>query len=72
MSKQMMIRVDGESLEAFRELQDSTDAKDETTVIRNALRLHLTLLRAHNAGTEILMRKKGSDQCEPADLFQPV
>src|SRR5262249_52442595 len=57
------------STQAFEELKSSTTARDDSEVFRNALRLHLTLLRAHSSGARLFLRPPGSQQYVPVELF---
>ncbi len=41
----------------------------DSEVFRNALRLHLALIRAHEAGVKLLMKKDDSEEGVPVTLF---
>lgn len=67
--KKVTISLSQRSMKAFEELKHATDADTDSEVFRNALRLHLTLLRAHLAGVKLLMKRDGSEECVPVTLF---
>jgi hypothetical protein len=66
--KKITISLSPKSMRAFQELKEATDA-DPSEVFRNALRLHLTLLRAYRAGTKLYMKKDNSEEIFPVTLF---
>jgi len=57
-----------ESIKALKELQEETDAATPEQVVRNALRLHLAVLRAHKAGVNLYVRK--GSRFERAIMFE--
>jgi hypothetical protein len=67
--KKVTISLSQRSVRAFEELKQATDADTDSEVFRNALRLHLTLLRAHLAGVRLFMKRDGSEECVPVTLF---
>jgi len=67
--KKMTISLSEKSVRAFEELKSATDADTDSEVFRNALRLHLTLLRAHLAGVKLFMKRDGSEEVVPVTLF---
>jgi len=66
--KKITISLSPKSMRAFKELKEATDA-DPSEVFRNALRLHLTLLRAYRAGVKLYMRKDDNEEIVPVNLF---
>jgi hypothetical protein len=67
--KKMTISLSEKSIRAFEELKRATDADTDSEVFRNALRLHLTLLRAHAAGVRLYMKRDNSEEVVPVTLF---
>lgn len=67
--KKMTISLSEKSIRAFDELKRATDADTDSEVFRNALRLHLTLLRAHAAGVRLYMKRDNSEEVVPVTLF---
>ena len=67
--KKMTISLSEKSIRAFEELKRATDADTDSEVFRNALRLHLTLLRAHLAGVKLYMKRDGGEEMVPVTLF---
>ncbi len=67
--RKVTISLSEKSLRALQELRDATDADTDSEVFRNALRLHLTLIRAHEAGVKLLMKKDDSEEGVPVTLF---
>ncbi len=67
--KKMTISLSEKSIRAFEELKRATDADTDSEVFRNALRLHLTLLRAHVAGVRLFMKRDNSEEVVPVTLF---
>jgi hypothetical protein len=65
------ISLSDKSVEAFRELRKQTDADSDSEVFRNALRLYLGLLRAHQSGKKLCLRNPDGS-LEPVELFFPV
>jgi hypothetical protein len=51
------------------ELRTLTDADSDSEVVRNAVRLHLTLLRAHVDGKVLMMKDEKHDVQMPVNLF---
>ncbi len=66
------ISLSQKSADAFKELKELTDADTDSEVFRNALRLHLSLLRAHVDGKKILVQDDNTNVTVPVDLFVPV
>ena len=56
-------------MRALDEIRRATDADTDSEVFRNAIRLHLTLLRAHFAGVKLYMKSAGSEESVPVTLF---
>ena len=54
---------------AIDELRTLTDADSDSEVVRNAVRLHLTLLRAHVDGKVLMMKDEKHDVQMPVNLF---
>jgi len=69
--KKITISLSPKSMRTFKELKEATDA-DPSEVFRNALRLHITLLRAYRAGVKLYMKKDGSEEMLPVNLFVDV
>jgi len=67
--KKITISLSQRSMRAFEELKKATDADTDSEVFRNALRLHLTLMRAHAAGVKLFMKRDGGEECVPVTLF---
>jgi Ribbon-helix-helix protein, copG family len=67
--RKITISLSEKSLRALEELRIVTDADTDSEVFRNALRLHLTLLRAHAAGVKLLMKRDGAEEAIPVTLF---
>jgi hypothetical protein len=67
--KKITISLSEKSMRALNELRRATDADTDSEVFRNALRLHLMLLRAHSAGVKLFMRRDGSEESVPVTLF---
>ncbi|MCA0432078.1 MAG: ribbon-helix-helix protein, CopG family [Proteobacteria bacterium] len=57
---------------AFQELKEATDADTDTEVFRNALRLHISLLRAHKKGKKIYIEDENGKALVQVDLFAPM
>jgi hypothetical protein len=57
---------------AFHELKEATDADTDTEVFRNALRLHISLLRAHKKGKKIYVADGDDRSLIQVDLFSPA
>jgi hypothetical protein len=67
------ISLSPKSAETLDELKKLTDASTDSEVFRNALRLHLTLLRAQLDGKQLLIRdEKTGDSMLPVTLFSPA
>jgi Ribbon-helix-helix protein, copG family len=67
--KKLTISLSQKSLRAFEELREATDADTDSEVFRNALRLHLTLLRAYKSGVKLFMKRNDSEESVPVTLF---
>ena len=66
------ISLSPKSVEALEQLKEVTDAATDSEVFRNALRLHLTLIRANADGKQLLIRDKDAgDELVPVTLFAP-
>jgi hypothetical protein len=69
--QRLTVSLSPQSMKAFAELREFTDADTDSEVVRNALRLHLALLRAQSGGKELLVRDGKNDQLVPVRLFAP-
>jgi Ribbon-helix-helix protein, copG family len=67
--KKITISLSEKSVRAFEELKCATDADTDSEVFRNALRLHLTLLRAYKSGVKLFMKRDNSEEVVPVTLF---
>jgi hypothetical protein len=67
--RKITISLSEKSVRALEELRRVTDADTDSEVFRNALRLHLTLVRAHEAGVKLFMKRDGSEEAVPVTLF---
>ncbi len=67
--RKITISLSEKSLRALHELRSATDADTDSEVFRNALRLHLALIRAHEAGVKLLMKKDDGEEGVPVTLF---
>jgi hypothetical protein len=67
--RKITISLSEKSIAALEELRRATDADTDSEVFRNALRLHLTLVRAHAAGVRLFMKRKDSEESLPVTLF---
>jgi|SRR5271165_2163222 len=65
----LTISLSEKSMVAFNEIKNWTDADTDSEVFRNALRLHLMLLRAHQNGTRLFMKRDGMEEAVPVNLF---
>jgi hypothetical protein len=67
------ISVSPKSAEALQELKEITDASTDSEVFRNALRIHIMLIRAHLDGKELYVKdtKNGQTAMIPVTLFAP-
>lgn len=65
----LTISLSEKSMEAFNEIKSWTDADTDSEVFRNALRLHLMLLRAHQNGTRLFLKRDGMEEVVPVNLF---
>jgi hypothetical protein len=54
---------------AFEELKFATGVHEDSEVFRNALLLHLTLLRARASGAQLFMKQRGSEHSIAVQLF---
>jgi Arc/MetJ-type ribon-helix-helix transcriptional regulator len=70
--KKITISLSEKSLRALDELRDATDADTDSEVFRNALRLHLTLIRARAEGVQLFMKRDGKEEMVPVTLFADV
>jgi hypothetical protein len=69
----LTISLSERSIKAFREIKDKTDADTDSEVFRNALRLYLGLLRAHEDGKMLFIRDdKANGAIYPVEFFLPV
>jgi metal-responsive CopG/Arc/MetJ family transcriptional regulator len=69
--QRLTVSLSAQSMKAFAELRETTDADTDSEVVRNALRLHLALLRAQLSGKELLVRDGNTDHLIPVRLFAP-
>jgi hypothetical protein len=69
-TRKIMISLSPTSARAFEEIKFTAGVRTESEVFQNALRLHLTLLRAHSAGVRLFMKRDGSEECVPVALFE--
>jgi hypothetical protein len=67
--KKITISLSEKTMRALEELKRATDADTDSEVFRNAIRLHITLLRAHLAGVKLFMRRDGTEESVPVTLF---
>jgi hypothetical protein len=67
--KKITISLSEKSIRALEELRRATDADTDSEVFRNALRLHLALLRAHFDGVSLFMKRDGREELVPVTLF---
>lgn len=67
--EKITISLSSKSTKAIEELRQATDADTVSEVFRNALRLHLTLVRAHVAGVRLYMKREGNEEMLPVTLF---
>jgi Ribbon-helix-helix protein, copG family len=67
--RKITISLSEKSLRALDELRRATDADTDSEVFRNALRLHLALLRAHASGIQLLMKGADGQEIVPVTLF---
>jgi hypothetical protein len=67
--RKITISLSEKSIRALDELRRATDADTDSEVFRNALRLHLTLVRANEAGVKLFMKRDGSEEAVPVTLF---
>jgi hypothetical protein len=67
--KKITISLSKRSLAAIERLREVTDADTDSEVLRNAMRLHLALVRAQRAGADIFMRNDNTTALVPATLF---
>lgn len=67
------ISVSAKSAEALNELKELTDAATDSEVFRNALRIHMMLIRAHLDGKQLFVKdtKNGDPLMVPVTLFAP-
>lgn len=63
------ILLSNASVQALDELKCRTGAASDTEVFRNALQLHLAMLRAHEGGTSVIVRRNGEGINHPVELF---
>jgi hypothetical protein len=67
--KKITISLSEKSLRALEELRRATDADTDSEVFRNALRLHLSLVRAHSNGVALYMKRGDKEEIVPVTLF---
>lgn len=66
------ITLSPSAAKAFHELKTLTDADTDSEVFRNALRLHISLVRAYRDGKKIYLETDGDKSLIPVNLFAPV
>jgi hypothetical protein len=57
---------------AFHDLKQATDADTDSEVFRNALRLHIALLRAYRDGKKLYLEDDQDKTLVPVSLFAPA
>lgn len=67
--EKITISLSAKSMKGLNELRQATDADTISEVFRNALRLHITLVRAHAAGVRLYMKREGTEEMLPVTLF---
>jgi len=67
----LTISLSQKSVDAWKEIRQVTDADSDSEVFRNALRLYLSLLRAHQNGKTMFIKDKAG-KTEPVNLFFSV
>lgn len=67
--RKITISLSEKSFQALEELRALTDADSDSEVFRNALRLHLTLARAHVEGVKLFMKRDGTQESVRVTLF---
>lgn len=67
------ISVSPKSAEALQELKELTDASTDSEVFRNALRIHLMLVKAHMDKKQLYVQDMANGQAAmiPVTLFAP-
>lgn len=69
-NEKFTVSLSPRTAEVIAELRELTDAATDSEVFRNAVRLHLTLLRAHIQGKQLLLRDSPeSDTLTQITLF---
>jgi hypothetical protein len=66
------ITLSPSATKAFYELKIVTDADTDTEVFRNALRLHVALVRAHKEGKKLYLEDGKERALLPVNLFAPT
>lgn len=69
--KRLTISLSQSSVAAWKEIRKATDADSDSEVFRNALRLYLSLLRAHKDGKSLFIKDKNGE-AEKLYLFLAV
>jgi hypothetical protein len=67
--RKFSVSLSEQSAQVLEELRQTTDADTDSEVFRNALRIHLVLIRAVKDGQKICLRDGKSDTLIPVDLF---
>lgn len=67
--KKITISLSEKSLHIMEELRTRTDADTDSEIFRNALRLHLALIRAEAAGIGFFMKQDGKEVALSASMF---
>jgi metal-responsive CopG/Arc/MetJ family transcriptional regulator len=68
----LTISLSEKSVQAFKEIRKITDADSDSEVFRNALRLYLGLIRAHQDGKRLYMKDDKDAAMYPMELFLPT
>jgi metal-responsive CopG/Arc/MetJ family transcriptional regulator len=68
----LTISLSEKSVRAFKEIRAITDADSDSEVFRNALRLYLGLIRAHQDGKKLYLRDEKDEAVYPVELFLPA
>lgn len=67
--KKITISLSETSMKAMEELRERTDADTDSEVFRNALRLHLALVRAEAIGIKFYMKNRDEFSIVPVAMF---
>lgn len=65
--KRVQMDMPPKSLQRLKDLQDVTEASSYTEVVRNALRLYEVLIKEHQAGAELLIKR--GEMVVPLHIF---